>query len=148
MGEGDQMIDPRNPTIEKLENEVDDLVAVVKALEEEVERLREENNTLRRIPKGEVWYYGDDGQDYPESLGCPVIMEPSILRRLLAAEAIVEPLEELLAPYTYVELFYANWVGDEDVWHYEVRVDHEHFTGGTLAEALAAAVEARKASES
>ncbi len=56
----------------------------VVTLAAEVERLRAENKTLCRIEKGEVWYYGDDGNDYPESLGCPVIMEPGVLRRLLA----------------------------------------------------------------
>jgi len=55
----------------------------ITSLQSKINRLGEENKTLRRIPKGEVWYYGDDGQDYPDSLACPVIMEPNVLRRLL-----------------------------------------------------------------
>jgi len=48
-----------------------------------IQRLQEENRTLSRIPKGEVWYWQGDGQDFPESLGCPVIMEPDVLRAML-----------------------------------------------------------------
>jgi hypothetical protein len=57
--------------------------SVQTAEQAEIERLMAENKTLSRIPKGEVWYWQGDGEDYPESLGCPVIMEPDVLRGLL-----------------------------------------------------------------
>lgn len=63
----------------------------IERLEAELASLKAENadqaeelRTLRRIPKGEVWYWQGDGHDMPESLACPVIMEPQILRDLMA----------------------------------------------------------------
>ena len=32
-----------------------------------------------------AWYWQGDGQDVPESLSCPVLMAPDVLRQLLAA---------------------------------------------------------------
>lgn len=66
--------------------------AELQTLRDAVGKLEEKNRTLAGIPKGEVWYFGDDGEDYPELLGCPVIMEPDVLRRLLKADATVAKL--------------------------------------------------------
>lgn len=57
---------------------------LVAMLLEERDRLKEENAVLRRIPNGEVWHWQGDGEDFPESLACPVIMAPETLRGLLA----------------------------------------------------------------
>lgn len=59
-------------------------VPILRRLLNERERLKAENKTLRRIPKGETWVWQGDGSDFPESLGCPVIMEPDVLRGMLA----------------------------------------------------------------
>jgi hypothetical protein len=45
----------------------------------------DELQVLRRIEKGEVWYWQGDGWDFPQSLGCPVIMRPEKLRAMLEA---------------------------------------------------------------
>lgn len=52
------------------------------------EWLEEENRELRRtrlknFNKEEYWIFMDDGEDYPESLVCPVTMSASKLRELL-----------------------------------------------------------------
>lgn len=65
-----------------------------------LQRAKEENETLRRIPRGEVWYWQGDGEDFPESLGCPVIMEPDVLRGMLRR---IEELEGTLAAEKYEE---------------------------------------------
>lgn len=42
---------------------------------------------------GQVWYWQDDGKDYPESLACPVVVKPEVVRRWLAAEAALRACE-------------------------------------------------------
>ena len=65
-------------------------------LEAQVERLRAENRTLSRIENGEVWYWGDDDEDHPESLSCPAIVEPDVIRRWVALEAEITRLKTAL----------------------------------------------------
>lgn len=56
-------------------------------LQAKVSRLEQGIEMLRRERKGEVWCWQDDGEDYPESLGCPTLVQPSVIRRWVAAEA-------------------------------------------------------------
>jgi hypothetical protein len=46
--------------------------------------LRREQRFIHEIRNSAVWYWQGDGDDYPESLGCPVVMRPEHLRELLA----------------------------------------------------------------
>lgn len=48
------------------------------------ERLQHENDILRRERAGEVWIWQGDEYDHPESLTCPVLIQPDALRMLLA----------------------------------------------------------------
>jgi hypothetical protein len=49
-----------------------------------VSRLEAEVEVRRRESRDGAWYWQGDGEDYPESLGCPVIMSAETLRELLA----------------------------------------------------------------
>lgn len=44
---------------------------------------RERKEVAQRIKAGEYWYWQGDGSDFPESLTCPVIIQPAALRHLL-----------------------------------------------------------------
>ena|SRR3990167_3359208 len=52
-----------------------------------VTALEAERLALHRERKGEVWYWQGDGYDFPESLCCPVLIEPEKLRAFVAALA-------------------------------------------------------------
>lgn len=64
--------------------------------EELQEDLRQRRITLSRVDRTEttreIWYWQDDGQDYLESLGCPVLVRPDVIRRFVAAESRCEEL--------------------------------------------------------
>ena len=60
-----------------------DLLHVAKILILETRQMRDELKTIRRIQKGEVWYWNGDEEDHLETLTCPVIIEPGVLRDLL-----------------------------------------------------------------
>lgn len=56
----------------------------VDAWKEEVDEMRE--TQFRRFNNEECWIYQGDGEDYPESLICPVVISAEQLRIFLAAE--------------------------------------------------------------
>lgn len=70
--------------------EVSEEIARLRA---EVERLTQERETLLRERKGEVWFWQGDGYDHPESLTCPILIQPDNLRELLT---VVRAADELL----------------------------------------------------
>lgn len=50
---------------------------------DEIDRLRADNRLIVRTERGEAWYWQGDGHDFPESLGCPVVIDEGVLRDLL-----------------------------------------------------------------
>lgn len=59
---------------------------VADALEESadvIDRLQHDHRLIARTERGEVWYWQGDGHDYPESLGCPVVIDENDLRELI-----------------------------------------------------------------
>lgn len=92
----DQVCD-KNPLVRKLSESQEKLREAEKerdgyrdAWREESKRyheLRMELTDRRARDKGEVWYWQDDGEDHPESLACPAIVRPDVIRRMSAAEA-------------------------------------------------------------
>ncbi|WP_353949808.1 hypothetical protein [Stenotrophomonas maltophilia] len=60
--------------------------------------LRERAAMPLQLRNGEVWHWQGDGQDFPESLVCPVIMSAETLRALLAAR---QPVGEPVAWMTH-----------------------------------------------
>lgn len=60
---------------------------------DEINRLLSDRHMLRSVNRlrigpdgGNYWSWGDDGQDHPESLTCPALVQPDVMRRLVAAE--------------------------------------------------------------
>lgn len=68
---------------------------------EDCERLKSERDearqNLNRAMKGETWSWQDDGEDHPESLACPVLVQPNVIRRWASAERLIEEMREGLA---------------------------------------------------
>lgn len=63
------------------------IVAACNALPQllaDVERLEAEAAICRRVANQEFWVWQGDGYDFPESIACPVMMQPATLRGLLA----------------------------------------------------------------
>ena len=59
---------------------------VAEQLEEaaaEIDRMQAEHRLIARTERGEVWFWQGDGYDFPESIGCPVVMDENDLRALL-----------------------------------------------------------------
>ncbi len=78
-------------------SERDALKARVAELEAGVARMRHERADHHREFKDETWHWQDDGEDYPESLACPVIVSPDVVRRWVKAEAEVAALKSVHA---------------------------------------------------
>lgn len=66
-----------------------DAVSQIALLKAEVAKVKEERDRLIRERAGEVWLWQGDGEDHPESLGCPVLMHPEDVRKLTAARALI-----------------------------------------------------------
>lgn len=58
-------------------------------LEQERLKVRE----IHHATEGEFWYWQGDEYDHPESLGCPVLMEPDHVREFVAAKARLAEVE-------------------------------------------------------
>lgn len=80
---------------------VEALIATVSDLAARAERIEAENETLRRIPKDEVWYWGDDEYDKPESLGMPAIVPAHVIRRMAASERYWRFVKKRLKPVDF-----------------------------------------------
>lgn len=55
---------------------VPELLASHHILAKRCKELERQNKTLRRERDGEVWVWQGDEEDHPESLVCPVLMQP------------------------------------------------------------------------
>ena len=49
----------------------------------EIDRMQAEHRLIARTERGEVWFWQGDGYDYPESIGCPVVIDENDLRELI-----------------------------------------------------------------
>ena len=67
---------------------------VLLQLLDDVDRIEAERNALRDLRDGSVWYWQGDGEDHPESLSCPVLIEAADIRELCAAEAALVKLRK------------------------------------------------------
>lgn len=83
-----KIIDWSQPRIESLRLKVAEQAATIADQAKELK-------VLRRVPDGEVWYWQGDGEDFPESLTCPVIMSAATCRDMVRQAATVERLTEL-----------------------------------------------------
>lgn len=59
---------------------------------ETIDRLQANSRLAIATEKGEVWFWQGDGYDYPDTLVCPVVVQPDVLRALIRAS---EELEEI-----------------------------------------------------
>ncbi|MER2492361.1 hypothetical protein [Catenovulum sediminis] len=85
--------------IERLSNEYESQISDLRAIK------------FQRFHDKECWIWQGDGEDYPESLGCPVVMKPEHLREMLAK---IETFEEIVNNSTGVAGFHQN--GDVAEW--------------------------------
>lgn len=49
----------------------------------EIDRMQAEHRLIARTERGEVWFWQGDGYDFPDSIGCPVVIDENDLRALL-----------------------------------------------------------------
>ena len=68
--------------IRVLRYDIDSRVRINEVLKAEIDELREIK--FQRFHDDECWIFSDDGEDYPESLACPVVMSAEKLRELLS----------------------------------------------------------------
>ncbi|RMV83435.1 hypothetical protein [Pseudomonas amygdali] len=61
----------------------DTLVAHCKRLDAEIAQARAHVNEITLYQQNAVWFWQHDGEDYLESLSCPIIIQPHHLRELL-----------------------------------------------------------------
>lgn len=62
---------------------------------DEIDLLKAEQRLIARTERGEVWFWQGDGFDFPESIGCPVVIDEHLLRRLISsANAKAIPAEQ------------------------------------------------------
>lgn len=69
--------------IRKNQKSLEAYMSECERLNNKVEELKEELNALKAAVNKDVWYWQGDGEDYPESLTCHVVMTASTLRELL-----------------------------------------------------------------
>lgn len=62
----------------------DALVQHCKLQDKNIAKLSDERNTAWMYEQREVWFWQGDGEDYPESLSCPVVIKADDLRAILA----------------------------------------------------------------
>lgn len=48
-----------------------------------IDRLQHGERLIARTERGEVWHWQGDGHDYPDSIGCPVVIDENDLRELI-----------------------------------------------------------------
>jgi len=77
--------------IRVLRYDIDSRVRINEVLNAEIHELREIK--FRRFHDDECWIFSDDGEDYPESLACPVVMSAEKLRELLSYRVRIAELE-------------------------------------------------------
>lgn len=89
--------------VAEVNRKFDDVVAQAR---EAIEQLAVARRQLRVASAGveDVWRWVGDGEDHPESMGCPVVMSAERLREFVAARARVAELEAERAVWRYLAL--------------------------------------------
>ncbi len=89
----DLTIELLNRKCERYHKEVeakDDEISALKSKLEDAKRIQD------RVDKREFWAWQNDGENFPESLACPVIMNAHVLRELLNDAVVGKAAHELL----------------------------------------------------
>ncbi|MEL7553092.1 hypothetical protein AAGV37_24705 [Pseudomonas protegens] len=82
----------RGETVPK--HKFDTLVQHCKRLESDIAQARAEVNEITLYQQNAVWFWQHDGEDFLESLSCPIIIQPHHLRGLLQGKAQHNPIAE------------------------------------------------------
>lgn len=98
----------------------DVLVEHCKRQDADIAALRAELNQTRLYEDNAVWHWQHDGQDYLESLACPVVLPASQLRELLSEKL---PTDKMGKPFTYSSTQATNCAGCGKYKHTPLRVD-------------------------
>lgn len=56
--------------------------------------MRQKLATVSLYEQSEVWFWQGDGEDYPDSLVCPVVIQPDHLRQLIAMASVPSEQEK------------------------------------------------------
>ncbi len=90
------------PVVERQESvpkhKFDTLVQHCKRLDAEIAQARAHVNEITLYQQNAVWFWQHDGEDYLQSLSCPIIIQPHHLRELLEGKAKHNPIAEPPAP--------------------------------------------------
>lgn len=115
--------------------DVESLRARVAELDKRAADLQLDKSTLIREREGEVWIWQGDEEDHPESLACPVLIQPEDLRAILGAaervkQACVAKVNVLVDQYGYQDDRFAELAGEleaitlaEGTEHHEAEAD-------------------------
>lgn len=112
---------PAAPVVERQEpvtetvpkHKFDTLVQHCKRLDADIAQARAHVNEITLYQQNAVWFWQHDGEDYLQSLSCPIIIQPHHLRELLEGKAQHNPIAEQPAPVAVVLLSEAReWLGD------------------------------------
>ncbi|MNN82352.1 hypothetical protein D3C81_1992790 [compost metagenome] len=76
----------------------DTLVQHCKRLDAEIAQSRAHVNEITLYQQNAVWFWQHDGEDYLQSLSCPIIIQPHHLRELLEGKAQHNPIASPPAP--------------------------------------------------
>lgn len=96
----------------------DALVQHCKLQDKNIAKLSDERNTAWMYEQREVWFWQGDGEDYPESLSCPVVIKADDLRAILAPPQpadVGELVDALRGMLALDEENHQRCSGDEDV---------------------------------
>jgi len=105
----DAPADTRTETVPK--HKFDTLVQHCKRLDGEVAQARAHVNEITLYQQNAVWFWQHDGEDFLESLSCPIIIQPHHLRELLKGVVPAEqPAPVAVAPQPSYRL-----LGDGDI---------------------------------
>lgn len=86
----------RQETVPK--HKFDTLVQHCKRLDAEIAQARAHVNEITLYQQNAVWFWQHDGEDYLQSLSCPIIIQPHHLRELLEGKAQHNPIASPPAP--------------------------------------------------
>lgn len=94
------------PVVERQEtvpkHKFDTLVQHCKRLDAEIAQARAHVNEVTLYQQNAVWFWQHDGEDYLQSLSCPIIIQPHHLRELLEGKAQHNPIASQPAPVAVV----------------------------------------------
>lgn len=125
------------PTVPKFK--FDTLVEHCKRLERDLAEARAHVNEITLYQQNAVWFWQHDGEDYLQSLSCPIIIQPHHLRELLEGKAQHNPIAAPPAPVAVVideraefdawavkhgrVVGYNGWRNDFEVWRARACLD-------------------------